>query len=196
MSTIDLGTATTRVAELVEDVRDLDAPTPCAGTPVGGLLDHINLLSAAFASAARKDGDYGATAPPEPDAANLPEDWRTSLPQRLHELAEAWRAPEAWTGMTQAGGVEMPGEVGGVVALNEVVVHGWDLARATGRPYDVDEASLLACVGFVSEFSGPGQEELRGDAFGPVVDVPPDAPLLDRLVGMTGRDPAWTPPRS
>ncbi len=194
MTTIDLGPATTRVAELVAGVADLDAPTPCTGTPIGGLLDHINLLSAAFASAARKDGEFGSTAPPEPDAANLPADWRTSIPQRLDELAAAWRAPGAWEGMTKAGGLDMPGEVAGVVALDEVVLHGWDLAQATGQAYDVDEETVTACLGFVSQFSGPGQEEMRGDAFAPVVAVPDDAPLLDRLVGLSGRDPAWTAP--
>jgi hypothetical protein len=29
--------------------------------------------------------------------------------------------------------------------------------------------------------------------FGPVVPVPADAPLFDRLLGQTGRDPRWTP---
>jgi len=29
--------------------------------------------------------------------------------------------------------------------------------------------------------------------FGPVVEVPDDAPLLDRVIGLTGRDPAWSP---
>jgi hypothetical protein len=28
----------------------------------------------------------------------------------------------------------------------------------------------------------------RGDAFGSVVEVPDDAPLLDRVIGLSGRD--------
>ncbi len=39
--------------------------------------------------------------------------------------------------MTKAGGVDLPGEVAGLVALDELVVHGWDVARATGQAYDV-----------------------------------------------------------
>jgi hypothetical protein len=46
---------------------------------------------------------------------------------------------------------------------------------------------------FVSQFSEPGQEEARAGLFRPVVEVPDDAPLLDRVIGLTGRDPAWSP---
>jgi uncharacterized protein (TIGR03086 family) len=108
-------------------------------------------------------------------------------------LADAWRDPEAWTGMTKAGGVELPGEVAGLVALDEIVIHGWDIARASGQEYDCDPASLEAVHGFVMQFSEPGQEEARAGLFGPVVEVPDDAPLLDRVIGLTGRDPAWSP---
>ncbi len=74
----------------------------------------------------------------------LPEDWRASIPERLAELAEAWKAPEAWEGMSKAGGLEMPGAVTGLVANNEVVLHAWDLAVATGQPYAVAPENLQA----------------------------------------------------
>jgi uncharacterized protein (TIGR03086 family) len=82
--------------------------------------------------------------------------------------------------------------VAGLVALDELVLHGWDVARASGQPYEVDPASLGAVHGFVAQFSGPGQEESRAGLFGPVVPVPDDAPLLDRVLGMAGRDPSWS----
>jgi len=69
----------------------------------------------------------------------------------------------------------MSGSEAGIVALNEVVVHGWDLAVATGQRFEVDDAILAPCLAFGELFSGPGSEEMRGDAFGPVVDVPSDA---------------------
>ena len=96
--------------------------------------------------------------------------------------------------MTRAGGIDLPGEVAALVALDELVIHGWDVARASGQPYECDEASLEAVQGFVAQFSGPGQEASRQGLFGPVVDVPADASLLDRVIGMTGRDPGWSPP--
>jgi hypothetical protein len=67
------------------------------------------------------------------------------------------------------------------------------VARASGQDYDPDAASLEAALGFVGQFSGPGQEEARAGLFGPEVAVPADAPLVDRLIGLSGRDPAWSP---
>ena len=95
--------------------------------------------------------------------------------------------------MTQAGPVDLPGEVAALVALDEVVVHGWDLARATGQDYDPGEAAILACLGFAQSFEPPADAD-DGGLFGPPVPVPDDAPALDRLAGATGRDPRWTPP--
>ena len=93
--------------------------------------------------------------------------------------------------MTQAGGIELPGDQAGIVALDELVVHGWDVARASGQEYDCDPALLQVVHDFVAQFSGPGMEEQRAGLFGPEVVVPDDAPLLDRVVGLAGRDPGW-----
>ena len=67
------------------------------------------------------------------------------IPDRLAALAEAWRDPAAYTGLTMAGPVEMPGDEAALVALDEVTVHAWDLAVATGQPYDPDPAAVEAC---------------------------------------------------
>ena len=194
MTSVDLGPATRRLADLIGGIPAelLDGPTPCADTSVAALLDHVGGLTKSFTAAATKaTGALGSPAPPA-DAPRLADDWRTRIPRDLEALAEAWRQPEAWSGMTQAGGVDLPGEVAGVVALDEVVIHGWDLARATGQDYQCDEASLEAVHGFVSQFAGVSPEERPAGLFGPQVDVPDDAPLLGRVLGLTGRDPAWT----
>ncbi len=195
MTVLDLGPATRRMADLFNDVPDdrLQVPTPCAMYTLGDLVDHVGGLTLAFTAAASKaDGEIGSQGP-SGDASRLGDDWRTRIPNDLTELAEAWRDSAAWTGMTRAGGVELPGEVAGLVALNELVIHGWDVARANGQSYGGDRASLEACHGFVAQFSGPGHEADREGAFGSVVQVPDDAPLLDRLIGLSGRDPRWSP---
>ncbi|MFD8306599.1 TIGR03086 family metal-binding protein [Streptomyces sp. NPDC059690] len=189
---LDLGPQTRIIARLAEGVRDaqLAAPTPCPGSAVRNMLGHVLHLSVAFRDAARKD--LGATTDGNPGAAapDLPPGWREELPEVLGELADAWRDPAAWTGMTRAGGVDLPGEVAAAVAVDELVIHGWDLARATGLPYTPDPAALRMAHDFL--FAAAEDPSRGGGIFGPVVPVPADAPLLDRAVGLSGRDPGWT----
>jgi uncharacterized protein (TIGR03086 family) len=190
---IDLVPATQRVADLVTGTTDdqLDAPTPCEQMPVRMLLAHLHGLAVAFRDAARKiDGPTTSTAP-DPAAYVLADDWRQTIPAALRELAEAWRDSDAWQGMTKAGGQQMPAEVTGMVALDEIVLHGWDLAVATGRRYDVDPASLDTVEQFCSQISDDPAE--RNGLFGPRVEVGSDAAQFDRVLGMAGRSPNWSP---
>src|SRR5690348_8124784 len=133
----DLEPATRSVGRMVEGIRDeqLNFPTPCADTTLGTLLDHVSGLSRAFTAAARKTGGPEVDRAPSADASNLEADWRRLIPERLGALAAAWREAAAWTGMTRAGGVDLPGEVAGAVVTNELVIHGWDLAVASGQSY-------------------------------------------------------------
>jgi uncharacterized protein (TIGR03086 family) len=189
---IDLEPATRTVADVVRGVRDdqLADPTPCPGTSVAALLDHIDGFAMAFTLAARHTEPPGGSQPPVHDASRLAADWRTRIPARLAELAAAWRAEDAWVGMAKAGGVELPSELAGLVALDEVVIHGWDLAIATGRPYRVEQPQLEAVFDFVRSSAAQNPGGTPG-LFGAPVPVPDDAPLLDRAIGLAGRDPAW-----
>ncbi|MFI6093973.1 TIGR03086 family metal-binding protein [Lentzea sp. NPDC051213] len=184
----DLSPAADRLAGLVRNVSDgdLKAPTPCPNYTVGDLLDHVNGLSVAFTMAALKTPVEGTGSG---DAARLPLDFRESVPQRLGELAQAWRPLEAWEGMTAAGGLDLPAEVAGAVALDEIVLHGWDLARATGQPFEVEPDLLEVVYGFVSSI---GPDDRDGSLFGPAVEVGSSASLLDRVLGLSGRNPAWS----
>lgn len=74
------------------------------------------------------------------------------------------------------------------------MLHGWDIAQASGQAFDCDPRSLEAVHGFVAPFAEAGQEAAREGLFGPVVEVPADAPLLDRVIALSGRDPAWSAP--
>jgi uncharacterized protein (TIGR03086 family) len=181
------------MATLIDATADnqLDAATPCSERTVGELIAHVLGLSVAFRDAARKVDGPTTSTPPGTVALELPGDWRAQAGPRLAELAEAWRDPAAWQGMTQAGGLTMPGEVTGIVANNELVLHGWDLAVATGQPFAVAEPNLDASWQMVSQT--PDTPEARQGLFGPVIPVPADAPRLDRLLGGAGRDPKWTP---
>lgn len=192
----DHGPVCLGVAGLIDGVEEthLAGPTPCPDYTVRELLAHLVGLTVAFRDAGKKA--LGPTTDTAPTGAlpQLEDGWRTALPGQLDELAETWRSPDAWQGFTRAGGVDLPAEVAGLVALNELLVHGWDLARSTGQTYEVDAASLEAVLPFLepaaaSADSGEGPEGL----FGRPVPVPADAPLLDRVIALSGRRPDWRP---
>jgi uncharacterized protein (TIGR03086 family) len=190
----DLRPAARRVAALASAVTDdqLAGPTPCPDYAVRNILGHLLSVSTVFRDAGRKDlGAATATAPASmaPDVDDEGR-WRAVLPQALEELAEVWRDPAAWEGVAQAGGVKLPGDHAGAVALNEVVIHGWDLARATGQPYEADEQALRVSEAMLTPFAeDPGRES----PFGRAVEAPAGASLLDRVIALSGRDPGWTP---
>lgn len=186
----DLAPVASSVAALLHGVRDehLDAPTPCPDYTVAEMLGHVHGLSQAFVAAAAKDLGPLTSTPPTERVQALPDDWRDSLPEHLHALGQAWRDPAAWTGMTAAGGVDLPGEVADFVALDEIVVHGWDLARSTGQSFDPGTEAVAAVHEFLAQFRADGTPS---DIFGPAVPVPDEAPLFDRAIGLAGRDPQW-----
>ncbi|MFE3739568.1 TIGR03086 family metal-binding protein [Streptomyces sp. NPDC059134] len=187
---LDLGAVCQETARVADGITDeqMHGPTPCPAYAVREVLAHLMGLTVAFRDAARKELGATTDTPPGDAPLVLAEDWREALPRRLDALAAAWRSPAAWDGETRVGGVELPGAVAGLVALNEVLIHGWDLARSTGQPYAPAEAGLRASYGMLSQ-AGPGSS----DVFGPPVATAADAPLLDRVIGLSGRRPDWSP---
>jgi len=195
----DLGPAARELARLVHNVRDdqLGAPTPCPDYTLGDLLEHVHGLALAFTVAARKQTLPGGPAGPSGDVSRLPSDWRTSIAARLEELAEAWREPGAWEGTTHIATFDAPADQVGVTAVNELVVHGWDVAQASGQDLTVHDESLGPCLAFAGFLTGPDGEEMRkaGPGFGPPVAVPGDAAALDRVVAANGRRASWASER-
>ena len=195
MDIVDLGPAAQRLADLVARVTDdeLGNPTPCPAYTLGDLVEHVGGLALAFTAAANKERSKYNEEPQPGSAERLGDDWRTRIPRDLANLAQAWRAPEAWTGMTRIAGGDSPSSVVGLVAADELVVHGWDVARATGQPYDPEPAVLDAARSFLAMFASPDAPAGPEVAFGPSQLVPDDAPPLHRVVALAGRDPGWAP---
>lgn len=200
----DLQAPARQLRALLTGVRDdqLAAQTPCASYTVGDLLDHLMGLTLEFTRAAAKapqsagsDGDdpKGPSGPGEASVAHLHPEWRHRLPLQLDALVAAWSEPTAWEGTTEAGGVTMPAEVMGTVVMDELVLHGWDLARGTSQVYECELSSAEVVFEFTSIMSLPGEEAGREGLFCPVVEVPAEASLFDRALGFSGRDPSWTP---
>ncbi|MEZ5235649.1 MAG: TIGR03086 family metal-binding protein [Acidimicrobiales bacterium] len=182
-----------RLASLVEvDAALLDAPTPCRGFTVAALQRHV-LAWLQFFAAALQDPD--ATAP-----RLDPEAWE--LGQGDRPAAIVTRAAEgiarAVTGgvagrlvvMSQA---RMAGDGVLAMALGEYLVHGWDLARATGREYDADDDAGEAALTFLQGMVAPEHRGPDSGFFDAEVPAAPGATAFERLLCFAGRHPDWAP---
>jgi hypothetical protein len=82
-----------------------------------------------------------------------------------------------------------------LIYLNEIIVHTWDLAVATGRAPQWDDEILEVAYAAIQRGLPADGRSVTGDGsdggspFAPVVDVAGDAPLIDRLVAWNGRRP-------
>jgi uncharacterized protein (TIGR03086 family) len=177
-------------AKLLDGVADdqLSGPTPCEKLTLSELVAHVGGLGVAFAAAARKDQGEPTDSPPGDGGYLLEQDWRSQYPANLAALADAWTQADAWEGMTRIGGADLPGEVCGMVGLTEVVIHGWDVAVATGQDYEVDDDIAEAVLAHIAGFAADGPVE---GLFGPAIEISNGASAFDRALALSGRDPGW-----
>ncbi|MET0862947.1 MAG: TIGR03086 family metal-binding protein [Nakamurella sp.] len=97
---------------------------------------------------------------------------------------------------TPGGGMTVAEHIDQVVSA-DLVLHGWDLARATGQDDTIDPVEVEAMWTANTAVPAEMMEKLRTPGafgpgvvvFGPEVAVPADAPLQDRLLGSIGRNP-------
>ena len=71
------------------------------------------------------------------------------------KLVAAWKDPVGLAGRRSAGGVTLPAAIMGVVAVDELVIHGWDLARATAQSFTCDAANAEAIIAMLSQSPDP-----------------------------------------
>jgi uncharacterized protein (TIGR03086 family) len=178
---IDLMPACRRMIDVLGGVADdqLAGGTPCTEYTVRDLIAHVDGVANGFAALARAQ-------PSAPGDEGLGDDWRERVAEHVRALGEAWADPAAWKGETETGGTALPNELWGKIAFTEVVVHGWDLATATGQPFALPDETLRACLDHVADFVPKAP---LPTLWGPAVPVPDDAPLLHRVLAVTGRTP-------
>lgn len=125
-----------RLADI--DVPDWDKPTPCTEWSVRQLADHVvrcALLYRLLLDGARAEDILG----PLRNADHLGVDPVDATLAAWDELAVALQEPGALTGVVHHPAGELPAAWLAVTAVEELTVHGWDLARATGGDETVDE---------------------------------------------------------
>lgn len=181
-----------QLSEIIHAIEpdQLKAKTPCAEYDVRTLLNHLLFWGPSLEGAGRKE----TVPPPAAAEANVDltqGDWAAALDAHLDRTVQAWSAPAAWEGTTHLGGpTELPASLVGGMAVGELVVHGWDLARATGQRLAVDEDIVEFLCEEIAKTAAQGRAM---GAYGPEVAVSISSSMLDRVLGLTGRRPDWTP---
>ena len=160
---------------------DLDAPTPCANFAVRGVLGHMTAGATQFAAAFR-----GETPPEVPaDVADGP-DVVTEAGNALAGLMSAIRSPGALERTVAAPFGEMPGDAFARFVVLDGLVHGWDLATATGQNYEPSDTLVAEVDAFAHQAIAPAMRD--GDTFANAVEPPDDATPIERLAAFTGRN--------
>lgn len=177
-------------AAIARNVRadQFGGPTPCSEYDVRALARHVSYWSPMLEAAGnRKPYEVPATGEQEHDVD--PATWGTVYSGQLRDLAAAWADPASTEGMASMGSAEMSASLIGEMVLGEILVHGWDLAGATGQELEMDDDLAQAVLVALEGSAELGREM---GIYGPAVAVPDTAPAFDRALGLTGRDPKWT----
>lgn len=175
----DAAVETNAVVQSVNPACFLD-PSPCSDWDVQRLAEHMLLVAGLSVASARKTSFN-----PEPFDRDT---WQDRYAELAVDLIDAWAEPGAMDGTTRSGDVEMDARTAAAITLQELVLHGWDLAAAVGYDYE-PPAGVSAAVRHIVESGAQRARDLG--VFGTPVDPLTDDDLESALA-MSGRDPNWT----
>jgi uncharacterized protein (TIGR03086 family) len=167
---------------------DWDRPTPCTEWTVRDLLNHMVGGQRRFAAMVRGEE------PPARGSDLLGADPRGALRDATADVLTLAGTPGVLEKTLATPFGEQPGSVVLLIQGNELIVHGWDLARSVGAPTDGLPADLAdRSLRMMGErlARAPRRE---GGPFAPERPVAADAPPADRLAAYLGRPADWTPP--
>ena len=176
-----------RVVSLAGNVEpgQFDKPTPCDDFTVGDLLEHLRGALDRIRKVSERMSFHGGLEPEPIDPATL----ATRVAEAGEQAIAGWAADDTLlTDLVTVPFGTVPGAAAGFGYANEMLVHAWDLATATGQQVDwPDDAQLeLVLRAFSMALPAHGRD---GVPFAEAVPVPDDAPAIDRLVAFSGRDP-------
>jgi uncharacterized protein (TIGR03086 family) len=170
------------------DASQFGRPTPCAEWDVRALLNHL-ILWTSYSLEARAHGESVGQDLIDRDFADDP-GFAAAYRAQLDRALTAWADPATWDRSLDVMGSPTPAADVAALNLAEMVLHGWDLAVATGQRYEVGDAAAAAARQAV-EANADLFRQYKG--FADPVEVRPAAPALDQMLALSGRDPAWTP---
>ena len=170
------------VGQIVANVRpaQLDLPSPCCEWTVRDVIDHLVKGNAwTVASLSAETGSAG-----RPTDSMVGDDPAAAFAESSAAVLAAFRAPGARGKMLDLPFGRMPGAAVAGMRSIDLLVHGWDIAKATGQSTDfapdLNEAALAAARHAMTF-------DRAGSPFAPEQPVPSDAPAADRLAAFLGR---------
>lgn len=166
---------------------DAHLPTPCDEFDVSGLIGHLLAIPTRIAHIAE-----GGDAWEVPSViANEPETWAATWTDVRGRLDDALAPDDVLTRQFRAPFGTVPAPVALGMYVSEFLIHGWDLARATGRDDRIDRvlADRVATEALPRIRQAIPAEARDDIPFGPVVAVDEAASSFDQLLGWYGRDP-------
>jgi uncharacterized protein (TIGR03086 family) len=173
--------ATARIVAGIKDDQ-WGAPTPCDDWDVRFLTNHV--VSGNWWVQELAGGKTIEEVGDRLDGDVLGDDPSRAYDESARAAAAAFRAPGAMEAPMAVSYGPVPGEVYAGHRLIDVLIHGWDLAVATGQDTTLDPELVDACWRVVEpQMSALGSS----GAFGSTVEVPADADAQTRLLAALGR---------
>ena len=164
----------------------LDNRTPCSDFRVRELLGHLVTALEHVAAVGRGHDPYGGPVV----VREVPDDgWLRAWIDAAHEARAAWSDDATLARVVRLPWAEQSGAATLAGYVNEVSVHTWDLATATGRRPEWNSRVLEVALDAIRQVLPAEGRGDRGAPFADPVEVPVDAPLIDRLVAWNGRRP-------
>ncbi|WP_222272327.1 TIGR03086 family metal-binding protein [Modestobacter marinus] len=185
------GSAVETAVAAVAAVRpeQLAGRTPCTEYDVRALVGHLVAVLRRVAAVGRGEPPFSVSQV----TTGVPVDgWAAAARAAAAEVRAVWSDDRLLDRELTLPFGRYPGAAALAAYTAELTTHTWDLAQATGQAPDWDERVLAVALPAAHRIL---PADVRGGPvpFGPVVPVPDDAPLVDRLVAWQGRDPRWTP---
>ncbi len=176
---------------------DLSRPTPCAGWNLADLLAHMTVQHRGFAAAAVGRGADPAVWDPATVADAVASDPVATYSAAAADVIDAFAGAdmlEAMFALPEFGpGATFPGSVAISFHFVDYVVHGWDVARTLGHPFELP-GDVVAAVLPIAFVVPEGDFRTAANAFfGPAIPAPQSVDDLDRIVAYLGRSPEWAP---
>jgi uncharacterized protein (TIGR03086 family) len=163
----------------------LTLPTPCPEYDVRALLSHmvggLNRIAVV--------GEGGDGLAVDPRADGVPDDgWPAAYAAARARVTAAWADDTRLDALVEVPWGKVPGRIALSGYVQEVLTHGWDLARATGQPTELDP-ELASWVLAVAQRILPPEPRGGEIPFGPVRPVPAGAAPYAQLAAWLGRQP-------